>query len=92
MPAQKQIKLDCGHEITVAGSLKMKDFRRWIKAEQEQEFLPIYEFLAKLVVAWDWPDLNPRDPASYDELDLPEYKQVAAAASDWLKQGVDAKN
>lgn len=92
MPQRVTKKLPCGKSITVSGSLKMKDFRQWVKAEQDGELEKVYVHLAKVIEEWDFDDLDPKKPASFDELELAEYQQVNMAVSEWLRAEVEAKN
>lgn len=92
MAEQITKKLPCGHTITVGGGLKMKDFRRWVEAEKQGELGQVYPYLAKVVVAWDWTELDPSRAESYDELEIAEYRQVVQAVSEWLTAEATAKN
>lgn len=85
-------KLACGHSLTLSGSVKMKEFRVWAKAEQEGDFEAAYRYLTRVVEAWDWDGLDPHDPASYDELEMNEYRQLNQAVSDWLRAEAASKN
>ena len=87
-----QKALPCGHSITIAGSLKMGEFRRWVAAEKEGDLEAVYPYLAKVVTAWDWADLDPKAPESYDELLLSEYRQVVQAVSEYLMAEAASKN
>ncbi len=89
---EKTVLLACGHTITLAGSLKMKDFRRLGEAEKAGDLTESYTYLAQLIKAWDWPGLDPRDPASYDELEIGEYRQVLEAISEYLLAEATGKN
>ena len=86
------VLLKCGHTITIEGSLKMGDFRRWVAAEKEGDLEAVYKYLAKIVKTWDWEGLDPKQPASYDELELGEYRQVVQAVSEWLMAEAASKN
>jgi len=52
----------------------------------------VYEVLAQVVKEWDVPDLDPSDPASYDELDVEDYLGVVIAVGEWMSQRPTAKN
>lgn len=86
------VLLKCGHAITIEGSLKMGDFRRWMAAEKEGDLAGIYKFLAKLVKTWDWPGLDPQNPDSYDELDMHEYQQINKAILAYITDEAASKN
>ena len=97
MPPKVTKKLPCGKGITISGSLKMKDFRKWVKAEQAGDLDVAYTYLARVVESWDMVDekgkaLDPKKPASFDELELVEYQQVNQAVSEWLRAEVESKN
>ena len=85
-------KLACGHSITLSGSLRMKEFRAWVKADKEGDFEASYGYLARVIEAWDWEGLAPGDPASYDELELREYRQINEAVSEWVQAEAASKN
>jgi hypothetical protein len=89
--AQK-VPLACGHTITVDGSLKMKDFRGWVAAEERGDIEAVYGYLVKMVKSWDWEGLDPSMPESYDELEMREYRQVVQAVSDYIRGDITAKN
>jgi hypothetical protein len=84
-------KLGCGKSVTLGGALKMGDFRRWVKAEQEGDFETSYKYLSRIVQEWDW-ELDPAKVASYDELTMAEYRQLNEAVSAWLMAEAAAKN
>ena len=92
MPKSVKKELACGKSITVSGSLKMKDFRKWVKAEQEGDLDVAYTHLSKVIVKWDFDGLDPKNPESFDELELVEYQQVNQAVSEWLRAEVESKN
>lgn len=85
-------KLACGHSITLAGRIIMKDFRAWVKADKEGDFEASYGYLAQVIEAWDWDGLDPDAPASYDELELREYRQINEAVSEWVQAEAASKN
>jgi hypothetical protein len=84
-------RLPCGKSVTFAGDLKMKEFRKWVRAEQAGDFDTVFACLARIVDGWDW-DLDPKDPSSYDELGIHEYQQLSQAAAEWLTSAIQAKN
>ena len=88
----QEVPLRCGHKITVEGSLKMRDYRAWVAAESKNDLLIVYGYLAKLVRSWDFEGLDPSDPESYDELEMPEYTQVVIAVSEYLLGAMTSKN
>lgn len=92
MPELTQKTLPCGHIVTIEGGLKMGEFRRWMTAEKEAKYELVYPYLAKLVKVWDWPDLDPKDPDSYDQLDMDEYRQVVEAVSQHIVAATASKN
>ena len=85
--------LPCGKTITIDGTVRltMREFRAWAKADDTGDYETAYACLARVIVAWDWL-CDPRSPASYDDLLLHEYKQVAKAVGEWLNAASEAKN
>ena len=77
------VTLKNGKKVTFSGSLKMKEFRTWLQMEQSGNVGASYEYLAKLISEWDY-SLDPSDPASYDELTIPEYRELVEAAAKYL--------
>lgn len=86
------VPLACGHNVTINGTLKMREFRGWVQAEKDGDLLAVYEYLARMISAWDWEGLDPSNPESYDELEVAEYKQVAEAVSEHVLNVLRAKN
>lgn len=92
-PVERVTKpLLCGHKITISGRLKMGEFRRWTEAETQGDLATCYEYLARLIEAWDWEELDPRNTASYDELEMREYRQINEAVAEYLRAEGLAKN
>ena len=89
-----------GHRLEVEGSLKMREYLEWVRADSTGNSLLCFTFLAKLIKAWDYTTekdgqvvaLDPKDLTAYGELDVMDYKVVAKAVSDWLKRDPDEKN
>jgi hypothetical protein len=82
-----------GVEVTFAGSLRMREFRAMSAADGAGDYQAVYPFLAKIVKAWtlkaeDGTPLDPAAPASYDELDLDQYKAIVIASVRFL-HGLD---
>ena len=88
----QEVLLKCGHKITLDGALKMREIREWGEAERRGAFQTCYGYLARLVKSWDWEDLDPSDPASYDELLSHEYQQVYLAVTKYVLSPEDTKN
>jgi hypothetical protein len=91
MPESVTKALPSGNSITLAGKIKMKGFRAWVKAEADGDFDAVYSYLADIIKAWDF-DGDPKDPAAYDELDLREYQEINLAVAEWLQAEVASKN
>lgn len=71
-----------GFEIDLR-NLKMKQYRRWLKAAETNDLAVINEILAEIVVQWPY-SLPSNDPASYDELGVMEYRDAVKAVAELL--------
>ena len=95
MPPGEKVtrKLANGYSVTMQQpeGFKMRDFRLWAEAESRGDLATCYEYLAKVIVDWDWP-LDPVDPNSYDELTVQEYRQINQAVSSYMQAEATAKN
>jgi len=87
-------KLPCGKSITLEGRLRMGEMRLWSEAERQGNLMTCYEYLAKIIVAWDFEGdpTDPTDPKGYDNLWANEYQQVNKAAGDYMTAEAASKN
>lgn len=97
MPRGDETTLDVTSDRRVTVRLpedfRMKDMRLWAKAEQEGDLEMCYRYLARLIVAWEgFGDLDPQDPASYDELHPKVYLELNRAVGRWLRSEIWGKN
>lgn len=67
-----------GVEVTLSGSLKMKELRGWLRAEQEADFGSIYQYLERLVESWSL-DVPP-GPDGFDELTIEQFRALSQLA------------
>ena len=85
MPAPATVTTD-QHGITLRleGRVPMSVYRRLQEADQAFRYDEVYEILAMYIREWSLEDLDPSDPASYDELDTTEYIDIVHAVSQWM--------
>ncbi|MCK4302633.1 MAG: hypothetical protein KAY24_00130 [Candidatus Eisenbacteria sp.] len=81
---ENTIRLENGKRVTFGGSLRMKDLSAWNKAETTGDLTTCYLYLSKLIVAWDWEELDPNDPTSIGELWLEEYAEINDGVGQYL--------
>lgn len=69
---------------------RLKDYRRFMKATEDNDFEGMFTCLAVVVKAWPY-EGNPSDPAAFDELTLEQWRAVTeavgAAMSNQFSQG-----
>lgn len=69
---------------------RMKDYRRFMKATEANDFDGMFESLALAVKEWPFAG-NPTQPEAYDELTMDEWlevtRAVSAAMSNQFSQG-----
>lgn len=83
-----------GGTVWLSGSLRMKDFRRLADSETASDFEAIYPLLSRLVEKWDLVDengkaLDPKDPASFDELTVSQYKAITEAMGEFIAASLE---
>lgn len=91
MPKPATVTTSTGLQLQLEGRVTMKEYRRFVDADSRGDYEAVYAFLAQVVKAWDL-ELDPTDPASYDELDVEEYLGVVRAVGEWLAGRQRAKN
>ena len=79
-------------ELVDHAPLKMSEFRRWLKSEQEADFETQYAFIVKLITSWNHPTLDPHDQASLDELSLRDFGTLSRGCTAVIQQTATEKN
>lgn len=62
-------------EIDTTARLKMREFRQWIADETAGNYDASYGYLSRFVKSWSF-KLSPKEVASYDELDVPDFRAL----------------
>lgn len=83
-----------GGTVWLSGALRMKEFRKLANSESASDFEAIYPLLSRLVDHWDLvgedgQPLDPKDPASFDELEVAQYKAITAAMGEYLAESLE---
>ena len=65
-------------QVTLAGTLRMKELRDWLRAEREADFESIYTYLAKLVESWSLD--TPPSTEGFDELSIEQFRALSRLA------------
>lgn len=91
MPFKQEVTLPSGATVTLSGSLTMKEFRNWGKAEKDDDFAIRYPYVTKLVEGWSLP-LDPKDPESLDELPVSDFMALYKAVGEYVKDEVRGKD
>ncbi len=92
MPAPATVTTDGGITLRLEGKVPMSVYRRLQEADQSFNYDEVYQILAMYVKEWSFSDLDPSDPASYDELDTTEYIDIVQAVSQWMAGRYRGKN
>ena len=81
-------------ELADHAPLKMREFRAWMKAEQEVDFPAQYAFIHRFVTDWGGA-LNgspPSDPNSLDDLDWRDFQALSKGVSALIQRTASEKN
>ena len=84
-----------GQQITLSGSLKMREFREMARAEAAGDMDKLYPVYARLIKRWTVVDeetgkaLDPSTAASYDDLTLGQFKAVSTVVAEYLSETLE---
>lgn len=79
-------------ELVDHAPLKMREFRAWLKAEQDGDFLAQYAFITPMIASWDHPTLDAHDQGSLDELSLRDFGALSRGCSAVIQRTASEKN
>lgn len=91
MSLKRLVTLPSGATVTLSGSLTMKEFRNWGKAEKDEDFAIRYPYVIKLVESWSLPT-DPSDPESLDDLAVSDFMALYKAVGEYVKADVQGKD
>lgn len=78
-------------ELADHAPLKMRELREWGQAEAAGNFEIVYPYVARLITSWTL-DLDPKDPASLDDLDMRDFGRLNREISALIQRTASEKN